>query len=69
VLGGGEGWRGSLVRAAVTRGHPRWRRDHSGKLGSYSPNQLAGEHQELTVDSSEVTVGVEDYGGGLAACD
>ena len=41
----------------------------SVNYGSYRPNQLTCEHQELTVDLIKVTVGVEDGRGGLAACD
>ena len=36
--------------------------------GSYRPNWLVHEHKEATVDLVEVTVGVEDDGGGLATC-
>jgi hypothetical protein len=36
--------------------------------GSYKPNQLAGEHQGLTMNSARATVGVVDVGGGLGAC-
>ena len=36
--------------------------------GSYRPNWLARENQEATLDQAEVTVGVEDGGGGLATC-
>ena len=36
--------------------------------GNYRPNWLAREYLEATLDQSEVMVGVEDGGGGVATC-
>ena len=67
TLDGSEGW---LTHGGRLQRHVAIRDDGattSVSLGN--TRRLVSKHQETTAGLAEVTVGVEDDGGGLATCD